>query len=165
MKPLQARQEKKVLPRFSVPFTGKPKLWAYSSHTCVSSLSGYFCGRGLKFQTVLLPNGLIGSTWGCSIANNDTGVLNMSGLVVILEKILSPLSGTVHLPLLLGDDIFNDGTVICNCTKVELELLQLSLRSLRQGIELMYGLYFTWFALMKKNRLSRCSAGVSMHTV
>ena len=89
----------------------------------------------------------------------------MSGLVVILEKILSPLSGTVHLPLLLGDDIFNDGTVICNCTKVELELLQLSLKSLRQGIELMYGLYFTWFALMGKQAFKMLRRGEHAYRV
>ena len=76
----------------------------------------------------------------------------MSGLVVYLEMILTPLPGFVHLALLLGDAIFNDSTVICNCTKVELDRLQLSLKSLRQGIELMYGLYFNWFALMRKKQ-------------
>ena len=86
------------------------------------------------------------------MAHNDIGILNMSGLVEYLEKILVPIPGSLFCPTALGDDIFSDCTVISNCTKVEIEKLQLSLKSIRQGVELMYGLYFTWFAMMKKKQ-------------
>ena len=42
--------------------------------------SGYFRGHGLKYQHVMLPNGLYGSVWGTSHTYNDVGVANMSGL-------------------------------------------------------------------------------------
>ena len=76
----------------------------------------------------------------------------MSGLIPYLEKILSPLPGSALLPTALGDDIFSDCTVVSNCTQVEVEKLKLSLKSIRQAIELMYGLYFTWFAMMQKRQ-------------
>ena len=48
------------------------------------------------------------------MAHNDIGVLNMSGLVGYLEKILSTLPGSVLMPTLIGDNMFTDCTVISN---------------------------------------------------
>jgi hypothetical protein len=42
--------------------------------------SGYFKAHGLKAQVVWLPNGMVGSVFVTSIAHNDRGVQNMSGL-------------------------------------------------------------------------------------
>ena len=42
--------------------------------------SRYFRGHGLKYQHILLKNGLFGSAWGMSQNYNDVGVANMSGL-------------------------------------------------------------------------------------
>ena len=73
--------------------------------------SGYFRGHGLKFQNVLLPNVLYGSVWGASLSYNDTGILNMSGLVDYLYSILQP-TPSGHLPCGLGDGIFVESAVI-----------------------------------------------------
>ena len=59
--------------------------------------SGYFRDRSLKFQMMFLPNGLYGSVWGDSQSYNNSGVLNMSGLVDYLYSILEP-TPTGHLP-------------------------------------------------------------------
>ena len=47
--------------------------------------SNYFVAHGLKYLTLLLPNGLIGSVFGSSLAQNDSGCLNKSGLCSYLE--------------------------------------------------------------------------------
>ena len=64
--------------------------------------SGYMKGHGLKYQTILLPNGMWGSVYGSSLRHNDKGVLNMSGLVDYLMEILPPIEN-VGLPGLYGD--------------------------------------------------------------
>ena len=76
----------------------------------------------------------------------------MSGLVPYLQRILSHIPGTSMCPTALADDIFHDCAVITNCTKIGCKKLQLSLKSIRQAIELLYGLYFTWFALMRNKQ-------------
>ena len=58
-------------------------------------------------MTLLLPHGLVGSVWGASIAHNDIGTLNMSGLSVELASMLDShvLSGEMY-PATIGDGIF-----------------------------------------------------------
>ena len=107
---------------------------------------------------MLIPNGLFESVWGTSMAHNDIGVLNMSGLVPFLEHILTAMPSGMF-PVLSGDDIFNDCSVIMNITKIvasggekATKKLQLNSKGIRQGIELAYGLYFNWFACLKNKR-------------
>jgi len=71
--------------------------------------SGYFRYHGIKLQVVMLPNGMIGSVYCASLNQNDTGVMNMSGLSDYLVSLLQgmhlpPLN--VFLPALYGDAIF-----------------------------------------------------------
>jgi hypothetical protein len=47
-------------------------------------------GHGLKYQSVLFPNGMFVGLFGTSASHNDLGVLNMSGLAHYLEDILHP---------------------------------------------------------------------------
>ena len=51
---------------------------------------------------------MYGSVWGSSIAHNDTGILNMSGLVDYLQDILSWMPGTRIYPALYTDGIFQE---------------------------------------------------------
>ena len=51
--------------------------------------SGYFHKHGLKAQVVFLPIGLIGSVYIAELRQNDTGVLNMSGLDSYLVRIFT----------------------------------------------------------------------------
>ena len=64
--------------------------------------SGYFRGHGLKYQHILLPNGLFGSVWGTATNYNDTGVANMSGLEDYMFATLEPDSNG-NLPCGLAD--------------------------------------------------------------
>ena len=50
--------------------------------------SGYCKKHGIKFQVVVLPNGMIACVFGGSLCHNDIGMLNMSGLVDYLTEIL-----------------------------------------------------------------------------
>ena len=55
----------------------------------------------MKFQTLLLPNGMHGSVWGVSQFYNDMGILNISGLINYAYCILSATPSS-HLPCGLG---------------------------------------------------------------
>ena len=69
--------------------------------------SNYYVAHGLKFLTVLLPNGLIGSVFGASLAQNDSGCLNKMGLCSYLERILpGDIFPNMMLHAVLGDGIF-----------------------------------------------------------
>ena len=81
-----------------------------------SFYSGYFKEHGIKYQNLLLPNGLYGSVWGASTSYNDMGILNMSGLIDYLYNILTPTSSG-GLPCGLGDGIFSQSAVLMS-TKI-----------------------------------------------
>ena len=73
------------------------------------SHSRYFRAHGLKAQVLLLPNGMIGSIYVCSLRQNDNGVQNLSGLNDYLLSLLSPLhtrNGNDIYPAVYGDGIF-----------------------------------------------------------
>ena len=78
--------------------------------------SGYFREHGIKYQNLLLPNGLYGSVWGAASSYNDMGILNMSGLIEYLYQILIPTSSG-GLPCGLGDGIFAQSAVLMS-TKI-----------------------------------------------
>ena len=67
---------------------------------------GYFCSHGLKAQVVFLPIGLIGSVFIAELRQNDTGVLNMSGLNDYLVRILDGCLLGGLFPCLYCDGIF-----------------------------------------------------------
>ena len=73
--------------------------------------SGYFRGHGLKYQHVMLPNGLYGSVWGSSISHNDVGIANLSGIEeYLLATLLEDENG--NLPCVLADGIFSESAVV-----------------------------------------------------
>ena len=104
--------------------------------------SGYMKKHGLKFQHLLLPNGLYGSVWGSSLAHNDTGILNMSGLVDYLQDVLEWIPGTNLYPALYADGIFPRTPVVVGRDMDEDDRqirIDRRCNSLRQSIKLMYG--------------------------
>jgi hypothetical protein len=107
--------------------------------------TGYLRKHGLKFQHLLLPNGMYGSVWGSSIAHNDTGILNISGLVDYLQDILSWIPGTRIYPALYADGIFPRTPVIVgrevNGDDNQMKIVR-RCNTLRQSIELCYGAIF-----------------------
>ena len=117
-----------------------------------SFYSGYLRAHGLKFQTVLLPNGLFGSVFGASLRQNDIGVVNISGLDDYLMDLLQMIPGTQSLPALYGDDIFVQTAVILrsipNPDDDVKAKINWRMKSVRQSIELCYGLITNLFKLM-----------------
>ena len=113
--------------------------------------SGYFKEHGIKYQNVLLPNGLYGSVWGASLSYNDMGILNMSGLIEYLYLILKPTSSGA-LPCGLGDGIFAQSQVLMS-TKMNADAgvndrkIMNRLHSVRQPVELQFGHFFNSFRL------------------
>ena len=65
----------------------------------------YFKDHGLKFQMIVLPDGMIGSIFGCLICHNDKEVLNMSRLNRYLLEILQPFRKTLIYHALYCDAI------------------------------------------------------------
>ena len=76
--------------------------------------SNYFKDHGLKFQVVALPDGMIGSFFGCSIQHNTNGVLNMSSLNDYLQDILEPMGDTFVYPPLYCNAIYQLVETIIN---------------------------------------------------
>ena len=68
---------------------------------------------GYEVSRSFFPNGMLGSVYFSSVAQNDKGVINISGLEEELERLLLPTqlnNGT--LPALYADDIYLPSTVI-----------------------------------------------------
>lgn len=68
---------------------------------------------GMKLQGVILRNGMLASIFTCSIAQNDKGVVNISGLNEELTRVLQPfpILGQV-LASLYGDEIYEPAECI-----------------------------------------------------
>lgn len=115
--------------------------------------SGYLKRHGLKFQTLLLPNGLFGSVWGSSMSHNNIGILNMSGLVDHLQTILHWILGTDLYPTMLGDSIFVPNPVLTRRVGAPegtlQDIIDRRMKSMRQPVELCYGIFFNLFQLFK----------------
>ena len=100
---------------------------------------------------LLLPNGMIGSIFVCSLRHNDNGVQNLSGLNEYLVRMLRPLyqrAGNLIYPALYGDAIFTPlATIVRPYTNPNHEQLIVNTRfsSLREDIEhkfcQVFGLY------------------------
>jgi hypothetical protein len=78
-------------------------------------ISGYFRCHGLKAQVVFLPIGLIGCVYISELRQNDTGVLNMSGLDSYLQSIFRHGVGFLIgglFPCLYCDGIFPPKNII-----------------------------------------------------
>jgi hypothetical protein len=53
-------------------------------------LGRYLRGHGLKYQNLLIPNGMVAGLFGTSMSHNDIGVLNMSRLMRYLVDVFYP---------------------------------------------------------------------------
>ena len=125
-----------------------------------SFYSRYFCGHGLKYQTILLPNGLYVSVWGAYHQNNDPGIYNMSGLEEYILSVLEP-DDNGKIPCGLADGIFSGSVVIMtkkvhNGASSNDKRLYKNLSSIRQPVELQYGLFFICFVCFLKKKHSSC---------
>jgi len=72
---------------------------------------------GMKNQAIFLPNGMLGAIYTTSTAQNDEGVVNISGIAEELERVLEPWkilipNGGSIFPAVYGDDIYDISTVI-----------------------------------------------------
>jgi hypothetical protein len=131
---------------FAMP-TARPGSSATRRHNYESDIqrafySGYLRRHGLKAQVVYLPIGIIGSVFITEIRQNDSGVLNMSGLNDYLVGLLSGNLVGQLLPCLYCDGIFaNHATILPRFTNPtpEERLLNLKLASQRQCIEHVFG--------------------------
>ena len=104
--------------------------------------SGYLCCHGLKMQVVYLLIGVIGSVFITELRQNDSGILNMSGLNDYLVGLLSGNLVRQLLSCLYCDGIFvNLATVLPRYTNPSPEerLLNLKLASQRQRIKHVFG--------------------------
>jgi hypothetical protein len=115
--------------------------------------SRYFRAHGLKFLSVLLPNGMVGAVFGAALAQNDNGVINLSGLVDYLMHLLEPMPAHNLYPSLFGDSITQLSPVTQSYATVDSprnRVWKHRLSSARQSIELDYGLLFNNFRIMIK---------------
>jgi len=105
---------------------------------------------GLKSQGLLLPNGMIGNAWSCSIAHNDKGVVNLSGIEEELLRVLAPYKIGLHFPTVYTDEIYEISEVINKRNGQVGEYFD-KMSSERQNVEHLFGATVNlWKRLSKK---------------
>ena len=125
-----------------------------------------FLQSGLKAQVVYLPIGLIGSVFIAEIRQNDTGVLNMSGLNDYLVRIFDGCLLGGLFPCLYCDGIFqNLATIVPRFVNPlpEQTLQNIIFASQRQCLEHVFGdhrTHFKWFGM--HHRLHLFNQGVTI---
>ena len=119
------------------------------------SFSRYFRAHGYKAQVLLLPNGMIGSIFICSLRHNDNGVQNLSGLNDYLLTLLDPLYQNEHghniYPAVYGDGIFATLATIMKPfpnPNPEQRIVNTRFSSLREDIEHKFSQVFGLFRIL-----------------
>lgn len=118
---------------------------------------------------LLLPNGMIGSIFICSLRHNDNGVQNLSGLNDYLVSILDPLyqvGGNLVYPAVYGDGIF--ATLACIVKPYQSpnhyqKIVNTRFSSLREDIEHKFAQVFGLFQVLRvtsRHRLFHSAAHV-----
>ena len=104
----------------------------------------------MKTQGLLLPNGMIGHAWVHSIAHNDLGMINLSGLEEYLADILEEhrVGEAQLLPAVYGDAIYIPSEVILVRGVDSLYFRRMNM--LREKIEHEFGLYSTLWKKFKQ---------------
>jgi hypothetical protein len=113
--------------------------------------SRYFRAHGIKYLSVLLPNGLTGAVFGASLSTNDNGMINLSGISDYLLQLLNPMHSHGLFPTLFGDSIMQLTPVIqsyCRIQNGRNTVWRKRMASSRMCIELDYGLLFNNFRIM-----------------
>ena len=100
---------------------------------------------GMKCQGTFFPNGMLGNCFFSSVAQNDKGLINISGLEEELERLLlpHPLQNGV-LPVLYADDIYDPSTVIAKANGIS-NLFHTRLNGARVDLEHEFGLTASLF--------------------
>ena len=116
--------------------------------------SGYFRAHGLKAQVVFLPNGMVGSIYVASLAQNDRGMVNLSGLndylVYLLHEVLLPPQFQFH-PAIYGDGIYT--VMLCIISRFTGQLspqeraMNIRMAGVRMSIEHCLGLHHIRFKI------------------
>ena len=100
---------------------------------------------GMKCQGVFIPNGLLANIYIASVAQNDKGVINISGLEEELQRLLMPYRlSNGALPVLYGDNIYDLSTVIAKPNGVK-NIFNFRINSARIDIEHKFGLMTSLF--------------------
>jgi hypothetical protein len=113
---------------------------------------------GMKTQGVFFPNGMLGNLFFDSVAQNDKGLVNISGIEEELERTLERYKlydGTVY-PCVYADDIYIISTVITK--KTEDNLFHTRMNGCRVDIEHEFGLVSSMIKrLLTKHCWKLCS--------
>lgn len=105
---------------------------------------------GFKTQGIVLPNGMIGNAWCCSVSHNDKGVVNLSGVEEELVRVLQPYKIGLQFPTLYADEIYEISQVINKRNGQQSEYFKKMSRE-RQNIEHLFGATVNlWKRLTKK---------------
>ena len=113
--------------------------------------SKYFRAFGLKYLSILLPNGMTAAVFGSTLSTADNGLINMSNLSAYLLSLLQILLPSGLYPSLYGDAIIQLTPVLQSCQKNPNNrqlVWNKRMSAVRQAIELDYGMLFNLFRIM-----------------
>ena len=135
-----------------------------------SFYSGFTKCHGLKSQTVLFPDGMVGSVYVCSIRHNDNGVFNLSGLGDYLNYVFPTMPNVRGVSVkyaLYCDGIFQNHECLFNrpheFRNDHEEALFRRYNSMRTCIENLFARLKTKFSIYesgKKLRIMNNGAGI-----
>ena len=120
--------------------------------------------HGMKTLALHLPNGMVGSVYFCSVANNDKGAINLSGVESSIKLAFNDarLADGVSYPKIYGDEIFDSSEVICKANRQQ-TLFYSRLSSTRGDNEHIFGLVsnlwkrskvkHTWMLMKMRNNV------------
>ena len=99
--------------------------------------------HGLKTQVVMLPNGMVGHAAIHSIAQNDRGMVNLTGIEEYLRDIFQDqrLGNALLYPALFGDKIYQASEVIIMNDDNQDNVFMRRMNSTREKIEHLFGLF------------------------
>jgi hypothetical protein len=108
---------------------------------------------GMKTQACIIPNGMFASSWCCSIAHNDKGVINLSGLEIEAKAAFENhrIGQGLEYPAMFGDNIYTTSEIVVKRNHMPGRFWE-HLTELRTDIEHMFGLVSNlWKRLSNKH--------------
>ena len=103
----------------------------------------------MKTLALYLPNGMVGSVYFCSVANNDKGTINLSGIESSIKLAFNDarLADGASYPKIYGNKIFESSEVICKANRQQTLFIHVCPQH-----EEITNIYLVWYLIYGNNQ-------------